>query len=63
MFYTLIELLEIIEMLADPGSSNSGKGQALPAIEGFTHLVLALSTVARPASLSLQERTAIVLAI
>ena len=63
MFYTPIELSEIIEMPADPGSSNSGKGQALPAIKGFTHLVLALSTVARPASLSLQERTAIVLAI
>ena len=41
---------EIIESLVDSGSSDSGKGQAPPAIEGFIPLVLALPIVAGPAS-------------
>ena len=51
---------EIIESLANLGSSDLGKGQALPAIEGFTPPVLALPTVVGPASSSVQEGIAIV---
>ena len=47
-----VVIKEIIESLANSRSSDSGKGQAPPAIEGFISLVLALPTVARPASLS-----------
>ena len=39
---------EIIESPTDSGSSNLGKGQAPPAIEGFTPLVLALPAVTWP---------------
>ena len=46
---------EIIESLADLGSSNPVKGHAPPAIKGFTPLVLSLPTVAWPALLSVQE--------
>ena len=42
----------IIESLADLGSSDSGKGQALPAIGGFAPLVLALLAVTGPTSSS-----------
>ena len=55
-----VVIKEIIESLTDSGSSNSGKGQTLPAIEGFTPLVLALPTVTEPASSSVQEGIAIV---
>ena len=54
---------EIIESLANLGSSDLGKGQALPAIEGFTPPVLALPTVVGPASSSVQEGITIVPAI
>ena len=47
----------------DSGSSDPGKGQALPTIEGFIPLVLALLIIARPASSLVQEGTAIVPAI
>ena len=50
---------EIVESLADSGSSDLGKGQVLPAIEGFTPLVLALPIVIGPASSSVQNGTAI----
>ena len=55
-----IVIEEIIKSPVDSGSTNSGKGQALPAIGGFVPLVLALSTVTGPASPSVQEGTAIV---
>ena len=47
----------------DLRSSDSGKRQALPAIGGFTPLVLALPAITGPASSSIQKGTAIVLAI
>ena len=43
---------EIIESPANLGSSNSGKGQAPPTIEGFTSLVLAMPIVVGPVSSS-----------
>ena len=58
-----VVIKEIIESIADLGSSNPGKGQAPLAIEGFTSLVLTLPTVVRPASSSIQEGIAIVPAI
>ena len=54
---------EIIESPADPGSSDSGKGQASPAIKGFIPLVLALLTITGPTPSSIQEGIAIVLSI
>ena len=54
---------EIVESPADLGSSDLGKGQVSPTIEGFTPLVLALPIVAWPASSSFQEETAIVHAL
>ena len=54
---------EIIESLTDSRSLDSGKGQALLAIEGYTPLVLALPAVVGLASSSVQEGTAIVLTI
>ena len=47
----------------DLRSSDSGKGQALPAIGGFTPLVLALPAITGPASSSIQKGTVIFLAI
>ena len=58
-----VVIKEIIESIADLGSSNPRKGQAPLAIEGFTSLVLTLPTVVRPASSSIQEGIAIVPAI
>ena len=60
MLPSLVVIEEIIESPIDSGSLDLGKGQALPAIKGFTPLVLALPAVARPASSSVQEGTAIV---
>ena len=42
---SLVVIEEIIESLADLGSSDSGKGQVSPVIEGFTPLVLTLPTI------------------
>ena len=42
-----IVIEEIVESPTDQRSSDLGKGQALPAIEGFTPLVLRLPVVAR----------------
>ena len=50
-------------MLMGPGSSDSGKGQVLPTIEGFITLVLALPVVTGPPSPLAQEGTAIIPAI
>ena len=58
-----VVIKEIIESLADSGSSDSRKRQALPAIEGFTPLVLALPAVTGPTSSSIYEGTAIAPAI
>ena len=55
-----IVIEEVIESLVNSGSSDSGKGQASPAIEGFTSLVLAIPAVVGPASSSVQEGTTIV---
>ena len=55
-----VVIKEIIESPADSKSSNSEKGQAPLAIEGFTPLVLTLPTVVGPASSSVQEGIAIV---
>ncbi|KAK9997915.1 hypothetical protein SO802_017518 [Lithocarpus litseifolius] len=52
---------EIVKSPMNSGSSDSGRGQVSPAIEGFIPLVLAL--LVRLASSSFQEGTAIVLAI
>ena len=41
---------ENIESPVDLGSSDSGKGQALSAIEGFTPIVLVLLAITGPAS-------------
>jgi len=41
-----IVIEEIIESPADSELSDLGKGQASPTIEGFTPLVLALTTIA-----------------
>lgn len=49
-----------METPASPRSSDSGKGQVPPAIEGFTYLVLALPIVVGLASPLVQEGTAIV---
>ena len=54
---------EIIELPTDSGLSDSEKGQAPLAIEGFTPLVIALPTILRQTSSSVQEGTAIVPAI
>ena len=54
---------ELIKSPTDLGSLDSGKGQTLPTIKGFTPLVLALLAIAGPASTSVQEGTAIVLII
>ena len=54
---------EIIESPADSGSSDLRKGQTLPAIKGFTPLVLTLPVVTGLTSSSIQEGTAIVPAI
>ena len=51
---------ENIESPVDSGSSDLGKGQAPPAIEGFTSLVLALPAVVGPASSPVREGTTIV---
>jgi len=51
---------EIMEAPADLRSLDSGKGQALLAIERYTPLVLALPAVVGLASSSVQEGTAIV---
>ena len=61
--FSLVVIEEIMETPVDPWSSHLGKGQALPAIEGFTLLVFAFPAVPRPASSSVQEGTDIVLAI
>ena len=45
---TLVVIEEIIESLVDSGVPATNKGQAMLAIEGFTPLVLALPTVAKP---------------
>ena len=55
-----VVIKEIIESPADSKSSDSEKGQAPLAIEGFTPLVLTLPTVVGPASSSVQEGIAIV---
>lgn len=52
-----IVIEEIIESPADHRSSDSRKGQAPPAIEGFTPLVLAFPVVIEPASSLVQEGT------
>ena len=44
---------EIVESLVDLRSSDLGKGQALPAIEEFTPLILALPVVVGLASSSI----------
>ncbi|KAK9988704.1 hypothetical protein SO802_028943 [Lithocarpus litseifolius] len=54
---------EIIESPVDSESSNLGKGQALPVIEGFTLLVLTLLAIVGPASSSVQEGIASVPAV
>ncbi|KAL0012937.1 hypothetical protein SO802_000006 [Lithocarpus litseifolius] len=54
---------EIMESLVDLESSDLGKWQTSPTIEGFTPLVLALPAIAGPASSSVQEGTTIVPAI
>ena len=55
-----IVIEDIIESPMDPRSSDSGKGQALPTIEGFAPLVLALLAIIGPTSSPIQEGTAIV---
>ena len=55
-----IVIEDIIESPMDPRSSDSRKGQALPAIEGFAPLVLALLAIIGPTSSPIQEGTAIV---
>ena len=57
--FSSVVIEEIIESPTDLGSLDSGKGKILPAIEGFTPLLLALPTVTKPASSSVQEGTAI----
>ena len=60
---SLVVIKKIIESPVDSKLSDSGKGQAPPAIKGFTPLVLAFPIVVRPASSSVQVGTAIVPAI
>ena len=60
---SLVVIEEIVETPTDSGSSDLGKGKVLPAIEGFTPLVLALPAVIGPAFSSVHEGTAIVPAI
>ena len=60
---SLVVIEEIVETPTDPRSSGSRKGQALSAIGGFIPLVLALLAVTGLVSSSVQEGTAIVLAI
>ena len=62
-FPSSVVMEEIIELSVDLGSSNFGKGQAPPAIKGFTPLNLALPVVIELASSSVQEGTAIIPAI
>ena len=57
---SLLVIEEIIESPANSKLSDSRKGQAPPAIEGFPPLVLALPVVAGLASSTVQEGTAIV---
>ena len=60
-FSVVIE--EIVETPVNPRSSDSGKGEVLSTIRGFTPLVLALPVVTRLTSLLIQEGAAIALAI
>ena len=57
---SLVVIKETIESPTDLGLSDSGKGQASPAIEGFTPIVLALPVVVGPTLSSVQEGTDIV---
>ncbi|KAL0001390.1 hypothetical protein SO802_015171 [Lithocarpus litseifolius] len=45
---TSVIIEEIIESLVDSGAPALKKGQAMPTIEGFTSLVLALPTIVEP---------------
>ena len=45
---TLVIIEEIIESLMDSRAPTPKSGQAMPAIEGFTPLVLTLPAVAKP---------------
>ena len=58
-----VAIKEIVESHTDSRSSDSEKRQTPLAIEGFTPLVPALPTVIGPASSSIQQGTAIILAI
>ena len=60
---TLVVIEEIIESPMDSGALASKKGKPMPAIKGFTPLVLALLAIAEPSPRFVQKGTLVVLAI
>ena len=60
---TSVIIEEIIESPVDSRAPALKKGQAMPAIEGFTPLVLALPAIAKPSSRFIQKGSPVVPAI